>query len=303
MAALPAFSRLHAGELPAGPLPVGTLQPVQPAGLENVFRLSEKLYTGSAPEGDEGFRSLQRLRVRTVLSVDGMPPDLERARRFGIRYVHLPFGYDGCPAPRAEEIVRAVRALPGPVYLHCHHGKHRGPTAAAFVRIALDGLTNAEALREMERAGVGKEYSGLYADVRAYRRPDGADLDRAPADFPETAKTPPLVEAMVRIEGRFARLTEAQHAAWRLPAGTPGSRPEHDALQLRELYRELNRRPELQARTAEFRARMRAAEEQGRVLEEALRRGDGDRASMALGKIAAGCGSCHAKYRDVPSSR
>src|SRR5881628_1257785 len=95
-----------------------------------------------------------------------------------MRYVHLPFGYDGCPRPQADRIVRAVRDLPGPVYLHCHHGKHRAPVGAEFARIALDGISPEQAVRELERAGTGKEYVGLYADVRSYRPPSSAELDR-----------------------------------------------------------------------------------------------------------------------------
>ena len=65
--------------------------------------VSEKLYSGAAPEGDRGFSTLQALGIRTVITVDGARPDVAIARRFGLRYVHLPFGYDGCPSPRALE--------------------------------------------------------------------------------------------------------------------------------------------------------------------------------------------------------
>src|SRR5205814_1359060 len=84
-------------------------------GLHNVFRVTGRLYSGSSPEDDAGFRSLQRLGIRTVITVDGARPDVERARRFGLRYVHLPIGYDGVPEARAYQLARAVRDLPGPV--------------------------------------------------------------------------------------------------------------------------------------------------------------------------------------------
>src|SRR5262245_60445548 len=81
------------------------------AGLHNVYRVTDKLYSGSSPEGDEGFRSLQRLGVKTVLSVDGARPDVERSRRFGLRYAHLPVGYDGITHDQALRLARAVRDL------------------------------------------------------------------------------------------------------------------------------------------------------------------------------------------------
>lgn len=77
-------------------------------GLHNVYRLDEKLLSGSSPEGELGFRSLQDLGVRTVLSVDGARPDVELARKYGLRYVHLPIGYDGITREQALRLSRAI---------------------------------------------------------------------------------------------------------------------------------------------------------------------------------------------------
>src|SRR4051812_6205480 len=88
---------------PVRPVPVGNREAVERPGIHNLFRLSPKLYTGSVPEGEAGFRSLRALGVRTLISVDGARPDVATARRFGLLYVHLPIGYDGCPTPRALE--------------------------------------------------------------------------------------------------------------------------------------------------------------------------------------------------------
>jgi protein tyrosine phosphatase (PTP) superfamily phosphohydrolase (DUF442 family) len=265
-----------------------------------VVRLSERLYSAGLPSGEEGFRSVQRLGIRTLISVDGAPPDVALARRFGIRYVHLPIGYDGCPQPMADRIVKAVRDLPGPVLIHCHHGKHRSPTAAALARIALDGISSEQAVREMERAGTGKAYTGLYADVRRYRPPTSARLDAMPADFPETTPTPPLVTAMVQIERRFDRLVQLQKSGWKDAAAVDAAQ---EALQLRELYTELNRRPDQRGRPADYRTWMRRGQQDSSALETALRARTWDAASMALGRLAAGCGACHAAHRNVTRRR
>jgi len=267
------------------------------AGLHNVFRLSNRLYTGSVPEGEEGFRSLQKLGIRTVLTVDGEAPDVKLAQQFGLRYVHLPFGYSGCPVPQANRIVKAVRDLPGPVYLHCHHGKHRAPAAGALVRRALDGLTPEEATREMERAGTGKNYLGLYSGAREYQPPTAAELDRIPSDFPAISPTPPLVHRMVEIGSWFQKLQAAQSQGWE--KGDP-KHIAHLALQLRELYRESSRTAEVKARPEQFRGLLRQAEKDSGEVETALRKNDFPRAERSFSRVAAGCGSCHAVYRDVP---
>src|SRR3984893_602801 len=94
---------------------VHELGKVESPGLHNVFRLTDKLYSGSSREGREGFASLVQLGIQTVISVDGARPDVETAHKFGLRYVHLPIGYDGVPPEQGLRIAKAVRDLPGPV--------------------------------------------------------------------------------------------------------------------------------------------------------------------------------------------
>lgn len=285
------------------PLGIGAAEPAELPGLQNVFRVSDKLYSGSAPEGEAGFCSLRGLGIRTVISVDGLRPEVALARRHDMRYVHLPFGYDGCPIPRALEIIRAVRDLPGPVYLHCHHGKHRGPAAAALVHIALDGASNAQALAFMRRAGTDSRYTGLYGAAASFRRPTQAQVDHAPDRFPAVVPVPPLADAMVRIDARFEALRRFRREDWHTPRDHPDVVPAHEALQLEELFHELQRTGALAARPPDFWARMRTAEDEVAETEAALRARDDRRAKAAFDRAAAACESCHALYRNVPQTR
>ena len=104
--------------------------------LPNAYRLHPRVISGGQPEGEQAFARLKELGVKTVISVDGARPEVELARKYGLRYVHLPHGYDGVPDERASELAKAVRDLPGPVYIHCHHGKHRSPAAATVACVA-----------------------------------------------------------------------------------------------------------------------------------------------------------------------
>src|SRR5687768_15254905 len=82
---------------PVGPLPLTKSAPVDFDGLHNVIRVSENIYSGGVPEGDAGFQSLKKLGIKSIVTVDGARPEVEKAKAFGMRYVHLPFGYDRCP--------------------------------------------------------------------------------------------------------------------------------------------------------------------------------------------------------------
>src|SRR5262249_8715591 len=138
-------------------------QSVERAGLHNVYRLSDSIYSGSSPEGDVGFASLRKLGIKTVISVDGARPDIERARKCELRYVHIPVGYNGIPRPTSLQIAKAVREAEGPFYIHCHHGKHRGPTAAAVALLCADDKCGIEdALAVLKSADTDPRYKGLF---------------------------------------------------------------------------------------------------------------------------------------------
>lgn len=277
-------------------------------GLHNVLRVTDKLLSGSSPEGEEGFRSLKNVGVKTIISVDGARPDVEGARQHGLRYVHLPIGYDGVPHDQGLRIAKAVRDLPGLVYMHCHHGKHRSPAAAGYVRLCLDDRCPTESvLSFLREAGTDPHYTGLYNTVAEIRRPTAEELNDAPADFPEVAPVGALVQAMVAIDQRWEHLKAIRAAGWRAPPDHADLDPPHEALQLLELYRELGRTADLGDRSAEFRRLLGNAENAAADLERTLRAVDLKAGSAAIDdsyrRSNSACSSCHARFRDAPGSR
>jgi protein tyrosine phosphatase (PTP) superfamily phosphohydrolase (DUF442 family) len=275
-------------------------------GLANVIRLSVHLYSGSSPEGTDGFQSLRRLGVRTVVTVDGARPEVELARQVGLRYVHLPVGYDGIPRERVLQLARAVRDLPGPVYVHCHHGKHRGPTAAIAVQMCLDSQCSVEQAEAfLKRAGTDPHYAGLIGLPRNLVRPTVAELDGVVADFPEVAAVPDLARLMVEVDCRCDRLKAIAATSWRSPPNQPDLDPAHEVRLLAEQYSE-SLRLGLSERPDELRQWLATAHENVLELEKLLRPPAGIKDSAELDRgfrqVRADCTRCHAKYRDKPRS-
>jgi protein tyrosine phosphatase (PTP) superfamily phosphohydrolase (DUF442 family) len=278
-------------------------------GVENLYRLSPRLYSGGQPEGAKGFTALKALGVRTILSVDGATPDVETARQLGLRYVHLPVGYDGVPREQALRMIQAVRTLPGPVFVHCHHGKHRGPTAAALCGLATEGWGNEQALAWMNQAGTSPDYRGLFASVEGFTVPSPTELARVSNDFPERAKVPGLVETMVQVDATWDRLKAVREAGFRAPPGHADVDPSHEALQLAEHFRESLRLPETRAKGEAFRREMESSVSRATALEGALRAwGEGHTegarraAEAAFREAEKSCTACHARFRDGRSS-
>ncbi|MEM7316885.1 MAG: hypothetical protein AAF497_27450, partial [Planctomycetota bacterium] len=63
--------------------------------IVNLRRVNERLYCGGLPETAADFQHLADLGIKSIVSVDGLRPKSVLAARYGLRYVHLPFGYDG----------------------------------------------------------------------------------------------------------------------------------------------------------------------------------------------------------------
>src|SRR5687768_1611489 len=172
------------------------VKPVQARGLENAFALATNLFSGGSPVGDEGFEALAKLGIKTIITVDGAQPDLARARAHGMRYVHLPHGYDGISRETQLKLVKAMQVVDGPVYIHCHHGKHRGPAAAAVVCMAKADWTPNDALKWLGLAGTGTNFVGLFATVRDFQKPTREELAKTAPDFKEAQRISGLVDSM-----------------------------------------------------------------------------------------------------------
>lgn len=287
--------------VPVVPLPHTTHDPqaLEVAGLHNVYRVSAKLISGSGPEGDEAFRALQELGVRTIISVDGAKPDVARAKRFGLRYVHLPIGYDGVPTAQGQQLAKAVDVLPGPIYIHCHHGKHRSPAAVVAIQRCLDEQCTAErAMAWLRTAGTDPNYKGLHAAPTQFTFLREEARQALAQDFPETAMVNALVDCMVTIDSRWDNLKKVRAAAWRTPPQHADLDPPHEALLLREGYREAMR---LLPKDHAMRPLMTLAEEQAHALQQSLQMPvNPSEAQKAFERSASLCTQCHRTHRDMP---
>lgn len=280
------------------------------AHLPNAIQIHEKVISGGLPDGEEAFQELQDLGIKTIISVDGARPDLELAKKHGLKYVHLPHSYDGVPEQRGYELAKAVRDLEGPIYIHCHHGKHRSPAAAAVACITAGLIEPAMASGILQLAGTNPNYRGLYESAESARKLDAAVLDALKADFPESAELTPMAEAMVYLEHTQDRVKMIAAAGWKSPPSHPEIIPAQEVLLLKEHFTELLRAESLATEPQGFQAMLRESESAAKDLEAALMNWNASGAALPIPnalpasfeKIAKNCVACHTQYRDVPLS-
>ena len=274
--------------------------------LPNAHRVTDKVLSGAQPEGEAAFRMLGEMGVRTIISVDGARPDVENARKHGLRYVHLPIGYDGVSPEEGRRLARAIDDLPGPIYLHCHHGRHRSAAAVAVACVFNGSLKPQQAESVLKTFGTGENYKGLWASARDARPLPPAELRATKVDYREVAPVPPMAEAMVAIDQTWERLKLAEKSGWRSPGGHPDVDPPHEALQLMERLHELGRTHDVKGRPDAFRTMLGESEAAAKTLHESLSawsKGGSigplpPQATNAMKTIASGCSACHKSFRD-----
>jgi len=285
-------------------------EPISDPNLKNAFKFTDKIWGGAEPAGEEAFRALKNMGVTTVVSVDGARPDVEMARKYGLRYIHLPIGYDEVPQQRVKEIAKALTELPGPFFVHCHHGKHRSPAAVATACVLNGTLSNEEALLAMQAAGTGKNYLGLWASAKAVARMDPSELKELQVVFVAQAPLPPLADAMVEIDKYFEQLKLCKDAGWRTPNNHPDLEPAHEALKLRELISELMLTDSYKNEPRDFKEWTEALETDVKILESALGglktstdKSPPSQIDATILRVEKSCKDCHAKYRNIPQKK
>lgn len=257
------------------------------ASLPDAFRrVTPTIACGATPQSPEEFRALWNQGVRTIVSVDGALPDVETASTVHLKYIHVPIGYDGIPEEAVGQLTRVFRECETLVYVHCHHGKHRGPAAAAVCGLINREIDTAQARKLLSDAGTSHDYAGLWQDVEEFKPfPDDATLPQIVSQV----DVEPLIEMMVRIDSCWDELQVALQA-------NDISEAREQASILEQLFRESYRmHHEDQGR--QWLPAMREAESAATALCDDL-----DRTSMSVSDslkvVTRACRDCHQKHRN-----
>lgn len=279
-------------------------------GIHNAVAYHEGFVSGSAPEGDVGFDTLAGMGVKAIISVDGAVPEVEKAEARGIRYIHLPIGYNGFDDERRRQLTRATRDAmrDGPVYIHCHHGKHRSAGAAAAIAASLGWMDADEGVARMKVSGTAANYTGLYACAMEAAAMSEQEVDAVPAQFASVWTPTDFVAGMVELDEVVEHLKAIEKAGWKVPGDHPDLVPAAEAGRLVDLYRMMAADAVTAKHPAEFAAWLTTSREEAQAMEDALA-GVGEVEDASLGekagdlsarfkRINASCKACHAKYRD-----
>ena len=156
------------------------------SGVANAGEVTSKLYRGAQPS-EQGFEALAKLGVNIVVDLRGSrESERERVNKLGMQYVSLPWH---CPFPRDDVFARFLALLrqnPGKkVFVHCRLGDDRAGMTIAAYRMAEQGWTAQEAMKEMQAYGFTSSHHFICPTLSSYE-----------ASFPRRFRTNPVFESL-----------------------------------------------------------------------------------------------------------
>ena len=135
--------------------PAPWAQPIRVAGVPNLHKVSDFLYRSAQPTA-EGMRNLKQKGIETVVNLRSFHSDRKEIGNTDLGYEHI---YMKAWHPEVKEVVRFLQIVNTPkrtpVLVHCQHGADRTGTMCALYRIAVQGWTKEDAIREMTDGGFG----------------------------------------------------------------------------------------------------------------------------------------------------
>lgn len=130
-------------------------QAVEMKGAPNLHQVSPTLYRSAQPSA-QGIRNLKASGVKTVINLRAFHSDKEELKGSGLDSEWIQVKTWN---PEKDELVRFLKVATdpkrAPVLVHCQHGADRTGAMCAVYRIAVEGWTKEEALREMTEGGFG----------------------------------------------------------------------------------------------------------------------------------------------------
>ena len=143
-------------------------------GISNFDRVNDTLYRSGQPN-HVGLQSLNRVGIKTIVNLR-MTNDLwvaeeAEARANGMVCTNVPMR--GLGRPTDQQVAQAlaiIETFPGPVLIHCEHGRDRTGTIIACYRIQHDHWTSKQALREASQYGMSMWEFGMKKYVADFEK-------------------------------------------------------------------------------------------------------------------------------------
>jgi tyrosine-protein phosphatase SIW14 len=152
-------------------------------GLPNFAEVSPTLFRGGQP-GADGLKALKKMGVTIVVDMRGSKSSHEQVavQELGMKYIAIPWH---CPFPTDAVFARFLKEIKDnpkkKVFVHCRLGDDRTGMAVAAYRMADQGWSADDALREMEEFGFTGPHHMICPTLHSYEKRFPKHLKNNPA--------------------------------------------------------------------------------------------------------------------------
>jgi tyrosine-protein phosphatase SIW14 len=152
-------------------------------GIVNFGEVTPALFRGGQPT-HQGFEALAKMGIDIIVDLRGNRNNSEgkEVRRLGMQYVAIPWH---CPFPKDHVFARFLKLLQNnpnkKVFVHCRLGDDRTGMMVAAYRMAAEGWTADEAMREMHQFGFAGVHHVICPGLASYEKSFPKHLESNPA--------------------------------------------------------------------------------------------------------------------------
>jgi protein tyrosine/serine phosphatase len=143
--------------------PAHWAMPMQMEGVPNLHKVSDTLYRSAQPSA-KGMKNLKAMGIETIVNLRSFHSDRDEIRDTGLAYEHITMKAWHAEEEDAVKFLQIVtNPKRSPVLVHCQHGADRTGTMCALYRVAVQGWSKEEALKEMMQGGYG--FHGIWESL------------------------------------------------------------------------------------------------------------------------------------------
>ena len=171
-------------DLPAHEVSRAVAQKIRVLGVGNFGQVTPTLFRGAQPT-HRGFESLAKLGIAIVVDLrDGSEGKGEEKEvsALGMKFVGIPWR---CVSPKDADFAKFLAVLEDnpnkKIFVHCHMGIDRTGMMIASYRMAAQGWSAAEALREMQAFGFSRFHQMVCSGLDSYEQRFPTVVSSSPA--------------------------------------------------------------------------------------------------------------------------
>ncbi len=137
--------------------------PIIGSQLQNLYKVSDKLYRSEQPGGQE-FKDISMLGIGEVLNLREYHSDNDEAEGLDLRLHQIKINAGDISEDQVIASLEIIQNSQSPILVHCWHGSDRTGAIVASYRVVIDGWSKEKAIDELVNGGYGY-HKNIYPNV------------------------------------------------------------------------------------------------------------------------------------------